>query len=119
MPYFVVWKNGIPAGKPYDGLVSSLDIFATAIDAAGISKTRNRLDGVSLLPYLKGKKGEPHKVLYWRKMDTRAIRSGDYKLIITHGVDSVLYNIRRDPEEMNNLINKEPDLYRKLAKKLA
>ena len=52
-------------------------------------------------------------------MDTRAIRSGDYKLIITHGVDSVLYNIRRDPEEMNNLINKEPDLYRKLAKKLA
>ena len=44
---------------------------------------------------------------------------GDYKLIITHGVDSVLYNIRRDPEEMNNLINKEPDLYRKLAKKLA
>ena len=62
-----------------------LDIFATAIDAASISKTRNRLDGVSLLPYLKGKKGEPHKVLYWRKMDTRAIRSGDYKLIITHG----------------------------------
>ncbi len=119
VPYFVVWKNGIPAGKPYDGLVSSLDIFATAIDAASISKTRNRLDGVSLLPYLKGKKGEPHKVLYWRKMDTRAIRSGDYKLIITHGVDSVLYNIRRDPEEMNNLINKEPDLYRKLAKKLA
>lgn len=55
-------------------------------------------------------------MLYWRKMDTRAIRSGDYKLIITHGVDSVLYNIRRDPEEMNNLINKEPDLYRKLAK---
>lgn len=61
MPYFVVWKNGIPAGKPYDGLVSSLDIFATAIDAAGISKTRNRLDGVSLLPYLKGKKGNPIK----------------------------------------------------------
>ena len=56
-------------------------------------------------------------MLYWRKMDTRAIRSGDYKLIITHGGDSVLYNIRRDPEEMNNLINKEPDLYRKLAKK--
>ena len=118
VPYFVVWKNGISAGKHYDGLVSSLDIFATAIDAAGISKTRNKLDGVSLLPYLKGKKGEPHEVLYWRKMDTRAIRSGDYKLIITYGVDSVLYNIRKDPEEMDNLILKKLGLYRKLAKKL-
>ena len=64
VPYFVVWKNGISAGKHYDGLVSSLDIFATAIDAAGISKTRNKLDGVSLLRYLQGKKGEPHEVLY-------------------------------------------------------
>lgn len=63
VPYFVVWKNGISAGKHYDGLVSSLDIFATAIDAAGISKTRNKLDGVSLLPYLKGKK-ENHTKCY-------------------------------------------------------
>jgi arylsulfatase A-like enzyme len=51
-------------------------------------------------------------------MDTRAIRSGDYKLIITYGVDSVLYNIRKDPEEMDNLILKKLGLYRKLAKKL-
>lgn len=55
-------------------------------------------------------------MLYWRKMDTRAIRSGDYKLIITYGVDSVLYNIRKDPEEMDNLILKKLGLYRKLAK---
>ena len=42
MPYFVVWKNGIPAGQAFhDGLGFLLwDIFATAIDAAGISKTR-------------------------------------------------------------------------------
>lgn len=118
VPYFVVWKAEISGDKRYDGLVSSLDIFATAIDAADISKTRNKLDGVSLLPYLKGKKKEPHDVLYWRKMDTRAIRSGDYKLIITRGVDSVLYNIRRDPAEVNNLIHQQPKLYRKLAEKL-
>ena len=119
VPYFVVWKQGIPtAGRHYGGLTSSLDIFATAIDAADIPMTRNKLDGVSLLPYLKGKKGEPHNVLYWRKMDTRAIRSGDYKLIITHGVDSVLYDIRKDSEEMNNLMQKKTKIYRQLAKKL-
>ena len=36
-------------------------------------------------------------------MDTRAIRSGSYKLIITRGVDSVLYNMDQDVEEMHDL----------------
>lgn len=119
VPFFVVWKGKVPAGESFDRLSSSLDIFATAVDAAGITSTPKPLDGVSLLPFLNGgKKGDPHKVLYWRKMDTRAVRSGDYKLIITRGVDSVLYNIRKDPEEMNNLIKVKPKVYRKLAGKL-
>lgn len=119
IPYFVVWNGKIKSGVKFDGLSSSLDIFATAIDAAGISKTKNKLDGVSLLPYLSGKKkGNPHNVLFWRKMDTRAVRMGDYKLIVTHGVDSVLYNIRADKGEMLNLIDEKPKIYKKLAKKL-
>lgn len=119
VPFFVVWKGIIPAGDSFDGLSSSLDIFATAVDVAGITSTPKPLDGVSLIPFLTGrKKGDPHKVLYWRKMDSRAIRSGDYKLIITRGVDSVLYNIREDPEEMHNLMNTQPKIYRKLAGKL-
>lgn len=121
IPYFLVWKKGVASHhNRYGNLVSSLDVFATAMDAAGISQTRNKLDGISLLPYINGKKrGEPHEVLYWRKMDTRAIRSGDYKLIVTRGVDSVLYNIQKDPEEMNDLLKKEVKIYRRLAEKLA
>ena len=120
VPFFVVWKNKIKGGGKFDGLSSSLDIFATAIDAAGITKTRNELDGVSLLPYLSGEKiGNPHDVLYWRKMDTRAIRMGDYKYIVTHGVDSVLYDIKSDLEEMNNLIDEKPEVQKELAYKLS
>ena len=120
VPFFVVWNGKIPAGRHYNGLVSSLDIAATSVDAAHIHPQKNKLDGVSLLPYLmKNKKGTPHTSLDWRKMDTRAIRKGDYKLIITHGVDSVLYNLKKDPEEMHNLIKKEPKIYRDLAAELA
>lgn len=119
VPFFVVWKGKLPSGGSFDGLSSSLDIFATAADGAGITSTPKPLDGVSLLPFLKGrKKGNPHKTLYWRKMDSRAVRSGDYKLIVTRGVDSVLYNLRKDPEEMDNLIRTEPKTYRKLAAEL-
>ena len=118
VPYFIVWNGKIKSGIKFDGLASSLDIFATAIDAAG-SKTKNKLDGVSLIPYLSGKKkGNPHEILFWRKMDTRAIRMGDYKLIITHGVDSVLYHVKSDLEEMNNILDQEPEVYKRMAKRL-
>ena len=120
VPFFMVWNGHIEGGKKYDGLVSSLDMMATSVDAAHIKVSDRELDGVSLLPYLmKGKKGSPHDILYWRKMDTRAVRHGDYKLIMTNGVDTVLYNIRKDPAEMNDLVEKEPAVYKKLQKELA
>lgn len=120
VPFFMVWKKEFSSMNRFGGLVSSLDIFATAVDAAGIKNTKKKLDGVSLLPYVMGnKKGEPHEVLYWRKMDTSAIRNGDYKLIVTHGVDSVLYNVRADLDEQENLKDKEPKLFLKLYKKLS
>lgn len=120
VPFFAVWNGHFPAGKKFDGLVSSLDIAATFADAAKIKEsTDKKLDGVSLIPYLtKDTKKNPHKILCWRKMDTRAIREGNYKLIITQDVDSVLYNIKDDPEEMNNLIVSKPQIYKRLKKHL-
>lgn len=119
IPFFVVWNKHIQGGRHYDGLVSSLDIFKTSMDAAHITQSKHELDGVSLLPYLQGKKkGSPHDCLYWRKMDTRAVRLGDYKLIITEGVDSVLYNVKTDPEEMHNILPQNKKMYKKLAKQL-
>lgn len=119
IPYFVVWNGKVKPGVKFNGLSSSLDIFATAIDAAGISSTKNNLDGVSLLPYLSGEKsGNPHDKLFWRKMDTRAVRKGNYKLIITHGVDSVLYDMSSDLDEMHNIIKEKPDVYNDLASDL-
>lgn len=65
-PMFVYWKGHLEAGT-YDNLVSAMDFFPTALDAAGIQVPDNlELDGVSLLPYLNGeKKGTPHDSLVW------------------------------------------------------
>ena len=120
VPFFMVWRQGFVLPGQYDGLVSSLDIFATAVAAAGIRKTKKPLDGVSLLPYVSGKKkGNPHEELYWRKMDTRAIRCGDYKLIVTHGVDSVLYDVRKDIQEQVDIKEAKPEVFHQLYTKLA
>ncbi|MCD7850652.1 MAG: hypothetical protein LUH63_13515 [Parabacteroides sp.] len=106
----------------FAGLTSALDIFATVTDALGIRKEElhKPIDGVSLLPYLSGEKtGNPHDALYWRKMDTRAIRSGSYKLIITRGVDSVMYNMEQDIEEMHDVLSAEPEKAQELMKQLS
>lgn len=111
VPFFVVWGDKVVPGGTFAGLTSALDIFATAIDAAGIKAKSlpNTLDGVSLLPYLNGKRqGDPHASLFWRKMASCAVRFGDYKLIMTKGVDTVLYNVRQDLSEMRDVQDKEP-----------
>ena len=122
VPFFVVWGDRFKRDQRFTGLTSSLDIFATVVDALDIPEEglHKPIDGVSLLPYLSGEKsGNPHEALFWRKMDTRAIRSGSYKLIITRGVDSVLYNMDQDVEEMHDLLSSEPEKARELMEQLS
>ncbi|MFO1438139.1 MAG: sulfatase-like hydrolase/transferase [Verrucomicrobiaceae bacterium] len=128
-PYLVQWKSKLPAGKVYEKPVSSLDISATALAAAESGtgfqpvqnelKTRSTLDGVDLIPYLKGEKeGRPHEVLYWR-MTARgiwAIRKGDWKLVTHNGWHDLpaakpkprLIDLANDPGELHDLSEKEP-----------
>ncbi|EAR53839.1 putative sulfatase [Photobacterium sp. SKA34] len=65
-PMFAWWHGRLhKGGKEFNKLISAMDFYPTALDAAGI-KLPDNLDGVSLLPYLKGNnKGNPHKYLAW------------------------------------------------------
>lgn len=122
VPFFVVWGERFKNDRRFTGLSSSLDIFATVVDALGIpeGELHKPIDGVSLLPYLSGEKsGNPHEMLFWRKMDSRAIRSGSYKLIMTCGVDTVLYDTERDLGEMRDLMSDEPEKAQELILQLA
>jgi len=57
VPYMMQWKDRLDGGRKYERPVSSLDIFPTALAAAGVKDlSQYRLDGVNLLPYLEGKK---------------------------------------------------------------
>ena len=103
----------------YEGLTSSLDIFATAIHAAGISEKtlKKPLDGVNLMPYVNGKKkGAPHSELFWRKENMAAMRMGDYKLIRVKGVGEKLYNLKDNLEETEDLQSQLPNKSREMNK---
>lgn len=65
-PMFMWWNGKLKNGK-FDKLVSAMDFFPTALDAAKISiPSTLKLDGHSLLPYVTGKKeGVIHDNLVW------------------------------------------------------
>lgn len=115
VPFFVTY-GGKYKGV-FNGLSSSLDIFATSIAAAGIDKAtlKNPIDGVDLMPYIKGEKtGNPHEILFWRKERKSAVRMGDYKLINVEGIGQRLYNLKDNLGEDIDLSAENKDLCNKM-----
>ncbi|TRX71148.1 sulfatase-like hydrolase/transferase [Carboxylicivirga sp. M1479] len=120
VPFFMHWPAKIRGRQTYNGLSSSLDIFASSIDAAGADKARFKdLDGVSLLPFVIGKEdGEPHSELYWRKNQSQALRQGDYKLIKVDRLGYRMYNLRNDLSERRDLSQVELGKFDELCSKM-
>lgn len=119
VPFTLTWPAKLPAGQKFDGLTSAMDIFATSFKAAGGSKLPKPLDGVDLLPYVKGeKKGNPHEIIFWRKLEGAAVRLGYWKLIRTEGLPLMLYNLEDDLSERKNLAKSNPEKAQELLKRL-
>lgn len=116
-PFLAVWPGKLPAGKVYDHAVSSLDVAATAVSVAGLSRDK-MLDGVNLVPFLEGKaKGDPHNFLFWRWRLQRAVLSGKYKFIIV-GEEKYLFDVSTPEGETTNLVTKYPKIASDLERKL-
>lgn len=115
VPFFMV--HGSEKKGYYNGLTSSLDIFATAASAAGInlSSLDNKLDGVNIIPYINGEiNGAPHECLYWRKEDIAAMRTGKYKYIRVKGVGDVVYNLENNLSESKDIKDSVPEIYNQM-----
>jgi arylsulfatase A-like enzyme len=121
VPFIVKWKGKIQSGTTYRYPVSSLDIFATAAAVSGASLPSDRVyDGVNIIPYLSGKDTTaPHPALYWRTGPNKAIRQGDWKLVLNE-LDNItaLYNLANDKNETTNLALSHPEKVEALKKSL-
>lgn len=121
VPFVIQWKRQLPAGMTYDQPVIALDVFPTAVAAARGKMPADRpIDGVDLLPHLKGeKKDAPHDALFWRAGNRRAIRKGNWKLIKLANRPPELYDLATDIGEKTNLAAQEPDILKDLTATLA
>ena len=122
VPFFVSWTGQLPAGKVYDQPVSALDVLPTAASVAG-TKTPEGIEGVNLLPHLKGEKADaPHQSLAWRFGPQKAIRRGKWKLVDFRDFEAKtqsgwqLFDLDADISESKNLATEHPELVTELSK---
>ncbi|MFZ4637458.1 MAG: sulfatase-like hydrolase/transferase, partial [Pirellulales bacterium] len=117
VPFTVTWKRRLPAGKTFDPPVIQLDLFPTALAAAGLPVPAGvAVDGVNLLPALEGKVSTPpHDHLFWRFGPQTAIRAGSWKLVRATGVEApILVNLQSDPGETTDVSAEQPAKRREL-----
>lgn len=125
VPGAVAWPGRIQPGSRTAAMVLTMDLFPTLCEAAGAEIGHN-LDGVSFLPILLGREQPPlRQHWFFRRREggleyggktIEAIRRGDWKLLQNSPFGPMeLYNLKQDPREERNLIDRERAVYRDLA----
>ena len=98
-------------------------VAATALALAGVpAPTERKLDGVNLVPFLKGEAGgPPHAHLFWRTGggQSYAVRAGSWKLVRNGKQPDELYDLSKDIAEAKNLAAAQPEVVARLSSELA
>lgn len=114
----------IPGGKKIDHQVRTVDVFPTILDILKL-KIPDVCQGNSLVPLMEGKSLKQTQESYaetyfplishgWSEL--KAIRTGEWKYV--QAPKPELYNLKDDPEELDNLVNKKGKEASKLQKRL-
>ena len=115
LPTVIHWPKGQVAGRQWDGLCGSLEMFPTLMAMANLEMPKTRpLDGKNIWPALRDNIISPVESYYWSWHTEDAIRTADWRL--HRFCDHVeLYNIRDDISETTNVASAHPDMVKLLT----
>ncbi len=118
------WPSVTKPASRCDEPVISTDFYPTVLEMAGAPpRPDQHLDGVSLVPLLKGSASLQRRALYWHYphysnqggFPGGAVRQGDWKLLERLEDGRVeLYNLAADIGEQHDLATQEPDRVNRL-----
>lgn len=118
------------AGTVCDTPVITMDFFPTLLELAGADKSASRtaVDGVSIVPLLRGENQVPHAELFWHyphywspgKVSPYSVaRIGDWKLIRFYETRrEELYDVKSDLSETHDLAASDPSKRKELGTRL-
>ena len=142
VPCLMMWKGVISPGTVNNNLIAGMDILPTIAGIAGAPLPGKKIDGVNILPLMKGEQVEPPRksfYYYYRNNNLEAVQDGRWKLVFPHRgrtylgfepgkdgqpgganenseVEAGLYDLRRDPGEQYNILEFNPEIVEKLQK---
>jgi arylsulfatase A-like enzyme len=116
VPLIFVWPGRVPAGTRISDICAMKDVTPTILDLMGIG-TKINFDGRSLVPLLEGGARPVEPEFYitectwmrkhgWRTPQWKYIRALEPDFHFKPEVE--LYDLLRDPGELNNLAKQEP-----------
>lgn len=116
-PLIAHWPDGIQArGELRADIGHIIDIMATCVEVSGATYPAERngvsvlpCEGLSLAPVFAGKPLRP-RAIFFEHEGHRAVRYGRWKLVAEHQKNWELYDMQADRTEMNNLIDRHPEL---------
>ncbi len=140
VPLLAMWDGVIPAGTVTNSMASGIDILPTIAEITSSPLPEKKIDGVSLLPVLKGDtEATPRETFYYyyRRNSLEAVRHGQWKRVFPHPgrtyegfqpgndgdpgtvnnnfpFEGGLYNLRRDPGERYDVSATYPQILEKL-----
>jgi arylsulfatase len=101
-----------------------MDLMPTALAAAGAEYPKTfagheiqPLEGVNLLPALRGETVQRAQPIFWEHEGNRAVRDGKWKLVSRFPGEWELYDMEADPTECADLAPARADQVRALAAK--
>ena len=140
VPFLMNWKGRMPQDMVSNGQVMHCDIFATLLDAAGVSvpqmNGKNPVRGMSLLPHMlsAGNETIPERTMILELWGNIGLRKGDHKLWSDIGrdhspnwnalvaeakqTDLKLFDLSKDITEKNDLRTELPEVYASLKTEL-
>lgn len=128
VPLAITIPGVAKAGATCHVPVTTVDLYPTLLELAQVSApTGQTLDGVSLVPLLRGESTFSRTRMFWHfpcyvgaSTPSSAMRDGDFKLIefFEGGGRYELYNLRTDPNETKDLADAMPDKAESLRRQL-
>ncbi len=141
VPFIIKWPDNVPEGMVCNKLACGIDLLPTLASLTEGNLSDNKIDGVDISALFKGQFEEnprEHLLYYLGKNNLHAVRQENWKLVLPHSYNSntsnygndghngktirkqieepELYNLRRDPGEVFNVIDSHPDKANEMMK---
>lgn len=124
VPGILVWPAKVKSTRKTDFPAVTSDYLPTILDLLGINQETRNLDGISLKRVIENEEPE-YRInpigfqSRFRREFWQVWHDHDYKLMVEpEKKQTLLFNLKNDPNETNNLANKQPEVVLKMQQEL-